>query len=290
MKRFLLLSLLFVASVSDAQFTTGQILTAQQLNNQFALYLPLAGGALTGPLTVPTLTVTNGLTIGSLSPVAANTVLANATSASASPTAFAMPSCSSANNALQWTSGTGFTCYGSSASLTGATFTGNVVINNANAQIQVNDSSGTGHSDYYLYGSGSPFWDWRLISSSGLLQLVRYVSGVNTDQPISVSNSTGIVAFADGITVKGTTVLGNLTGTTSSIGGSSLAAGACATGTVAVSGATTSMAVAVSPVATPGAGYVWEGYVSAAGTVTVNVCAIVAGTPTATTYNVRVAQ
>lgn len=41
---------------------------------------------------------------------AANTVVANVTGSSASPTAFAMPSCSGANNALRWTSGTGFTC------------------------------------------------------------------------------------------------------------------------------------------------------------------------------------
>ncbi|MFM0566979.1 hypothetical protein PQQ88_01350 [Paraburkholderia caledonica] len=41
---------------------------------------------------------------------AANTVVANATVAAASPTAFAMPSCSASGGALQWTSGTGFTC------------------------------------------------------------------------------------------------------------------------------------------------------------------------------------
>jgi hypothetical protein len=35
---------------------------------------------------------------------------------------------------------------------------------------------------------------------------------------------------------------------------------------------------------------VWRPYVSAAGTVTVKVCAAVAGTPTASTYNVRVIQ
>ncbi|AAR89341.2 gp48 [Burkholderia phage Bcep43] len=44
-----------------AQFAPGQVLTAAQLNSQFALYVPLAGGTLTGPLTVPTLTVTTAL-------------------------------------------------------------------------------------------------------------------------------------------------------------------------------------------------------------------------------------
>lgn len=38
----------------------------------------------------------------------------------------------------------------------------------------------------------------------------------------------------------------------------------------------------------PGDGFDVRAYVSGAGTVTVKVCALVAGTPTATTYNVRV--
>ncbi len=81
-----------------------------------------------------------------------------------------------------------------------------------------------------------------------------------------------------------------LAGTTGSIGGSSLALGACTSGTVSITGATTSMAVVASPTTYPGDGMVWRPYVSAAGTVTVKVCAAVAGTPTASTYNVRVIQ
>lgn len=50
---------------------------------------------------------------------AANTVVANVTGSSASPTAFAMPSCSSSTSALQYTLGTGWTCYTSSATTTG---------------------------------------------------------------------------------------------------------------------------------------------------------------------------
>jgi hypothetical protein len=55
---------------------------------------------------------------------AANTVVANVTASSASPTAFAMPSCSTSASALNWTSGTGFTCNTSinAATLGGATF------------------------------------------------------------------------------------------------------------------------------------------------------------------------
>lgn len=50
------LALLIAMSINaQAQFVPGQILTAQQLNTQLALYLPLAGGTLTGPLTSTTI-------------------------------------------------------------------------------------------------------------------------------------------------------------------------------------------------------------------------------------------
>jgi hypothetical protein len=79
-----------------------------------------------------------------------------------------------------------------------------------------------------------------------------------------------------------------VTSTSSSIGGSALAAGACSTTTVSAAGAATGMKVSVSPATYPGAGFYWQGYVSSAGTVTVAVCAAGAGTPTASTYTVAV--
>ncbi len=81
-----------------------------------------------------------------------------------------------------------------------------------------------------------------------------------------------------------------LSGTTAAIGGGALAAGGTATGTVAIAGATTAMAVVVTPSAYPGNGVDWAGYVSSSGVVTVVITAIIAVTPTATTYNVRVIQ
>jgi hypothetical protein len=77
-------------------------------------------------------------------------------------------------------------------------------------------------------------------------------------------------------------------GTTADIGGSALAAGACSSGTVTITGITRSMAVIVTPVTYPGDGSFWSGYVSAQNTVTVKVCAVVATTPTVSPYNVRV--
>jgi hypothetical protein len=60
--------------------------------------------------------------------------------------------------------------------------------------------------------------------------------------------------------------------------------------TVAIAGATTSMVAITDPVTYPGDGFVWAAQITAANTVTVRVCryATGSGTPTASTYNVRV--
>ena len=50
------------------------------------------------------------LTLSEHATQAANTIVGNGTGSSASPTALAVPSCSTASSALQWTSGTGFGC------------------------------------------------------------------------------------------------------------------------------------------------------------------------------------
>lgn len=85
-----------------------------------------------------------------------------------------------------------------------------------------------------------------------------------------------------------------LSGTTGSIGGTALAAGACATGTATISGAVGGAGmVAVAQPSNgndPGAGMSWKTFISSNGTVTVNVCAAVAGTPIASTYYVKVIQ
>jgi len=81
-----------------------------------------------------------------------------------------------------------------------------------------------------------------------------------------------------------------LAGTTGSLGGSALTAGNCSSTTVSVSGATTAMTAVASPSSDPGAGFYWLAFVSASNSVTVRICAAVAGTPAASTYNVRVIQ
>ncbi len=81
-----------------------------------------------------------------------------------------------------------------------------------------------------------------------------------------------------------------LKGVSASIGGTALTAGTCTSGTVNITGVTTSMVAVVNPTTYPGDGAEWEAYVSAAGVVTIKVCALVALTPIASTYDVRVIQ
>jgi hypothetical protein len=75
-------------------------------------------------------------------------------------------------------------------------------------------------------------------------------------------------------------------GTTTSIGGGALVAGACASGTLGIIGFGSTGTATASPNTYPGDGFYWVAYISAADTVTVKVCAAVAGTPTASTYRV----
>lgn len=105
-----------------ASVVTGATLTPVQLLNPAG---STAGQAIvsTGPATAPGW---GTVAAGSLPPVAANTVIANATGSSASPTAFAMPSCSATGNNLQYTAATGFTCATGYALLASPTFTGTV--------------------------------------------------------------------------------------------------------------------------------------------------------------------
>jgi hypothetical protein len=71
-----------------------------------------------------TLTHGTGLPLSGLAAQTANTITGNGTGSTASPTALAVPSCSTSASALQWTSGTGLACNTAinAATLGGATF------------------------------------------------------------------------------------------------------------------------------------------------------------------------
>lgn len=117
--------------------------------------------------------------------------------------------------------------------------------------------------------------------------MIVYTDGV-TDVWPEVSSVTDFLVSSS-LTVAGVPVLGRYAAVSGSIGGGALTSGACASTTVTVTGATTSMGVNVTPVTNPGDQFFWKGYVSSANTVTVSICnGGSTGTPTASTYNVRV--
>lgn len=175
------------------------------------------------------------------------------------------------------------------------------------------NGAGTGGNATFKSGDGSSGGGGGTVSITGGSGAsaqggrINMASGTGSSPgPVTISTGntdritmTGSAASNAGIQFNGYTaggvltvdtsgnVLAGGTGTTASIGGGALLAGACASNTATITGATTSMVADASPATYPGDGNYWLAYVSASNTITVKVCAVVAGTPTASTYNVR---
>jgi hypothetical protein len=137
-------------------------------------------------------------------------------------------------------------------------------------------------------------------------------TGTGVVLPQGTNNSTSMTLYTNGVsdvwpevgaatnlTVSGSMTVGGrnlafaaLTGTTGSLGGSPIGSGSCASTTVTIAGANVGNIALTTPNTYPGNGFYWQAYVSAANTVTVNVCSTLSGsnTPTASTYAVRVPQ
>lgn len=83
------------------------------------------------------------VTAGGLTPITGNSVYANFTGTSAAPIANAMPSCSTANSALKYTSGTGLSC-GTTFALTSGNLSQFSSTTSAQLQGVLSDETGTG--------------------------------------------------------------------------------------------------------------------------------------------------
>lgn len=141
-----------------------------------------------------------GIGVSGIAAIAANTVLANVTGSSASPAAFAMPGCSASGNSLNYTSGTGFTCATGYALTSGATFTNATGVSYASPTFFVNDSTGIGQAIVALRNSGTIKWGvFNASNASDQFAVGRYVAGAFVDNPITISNSTGLVTLGDGV-------------------------------------------------------------------------------------------
>lgn len=153
----------------------------------------------------------------------------------------------------------------------------NATTGNFTITIKLSDGAGGSTGTGFVLPQGSGHTASMIVYTDGVTDVWPEVSSAVNFQ---VTNS---------LTVAGVPVLGRLSAISSSIGGGTLTSGACATTTVSVTGATTAMGVNVTPVTNPGDQFFWKGYVSSANTVAVSVCnGGSTGTPTASTYNVRV--
>lgn len=127
-----------------------------------------------------------------------------------------------------------------------------------------------------------------------------FVCGSST--PVGMVTQNGAVTVGHGATWQANNQIQDsgaipapvpLSGTTGSIGGGALLAGACATGTATVNGANTGMVAMAQPsdgTNIQGTGVAISANITSSNTVTVSVCALLAVTPVSKTYNVRVIQ
>jgi hypothetical protein len=144
-----------------------------------------------------TLTNATGLPVSGLATLAANTVLANVTASTASPTAFAMPSCSGANNALRWTSGTGFSC-ASAIALTSGTLAQFAATTSAQLAGVVSDETGSGS---LVFGT-SPTIATPSITGASTFSVRPTFNGATPwdSANLTASNGAGLFTYQQGAT------------------------------------------------------------------------------------------
>ena len=168
------------------------------------------------------------------------------------------------------------------------------IASTTSARLIVMSGGGSGAlAEFHFVNMGAPSGsrNWRMTNSvTG-----QYTLDINSDdysvQTIAMQCLPGgACSFPHGL--KASNFNGILSGTTGTIGGGALAAGACVSGTVAVSGATVGVPVAVSASdgTLPSGLTMLSAAVTSAGTVSVQVCAVSGVTPRAVAYNVRVLQ
>lgn len=226
MKRICSALLFLACSAANAQFVTGQILTAAQLNAAFANVLSLSGGTLTGPFTVQgnttltnltvngTFTVPGGFSPASISPAGSTAGQAIVSPGPAGPAGWGNVSAAALTGITPAVNGgTGVTTAAAelsrigAAPLAGATFTGPVTLSYSSPIFTLNDTSGTSKASLLFNKNGVTAWGWGNSSTPNALAVDRYVSGSYADSPISVANATGIVTMSDG--VAGTPISGS---------------------------------------------------------------------------------
>jgi len=125
--------------------------------------------------------------------------LGSGATANSSVTGFSQYDNSFISGAQNGTGNTTLFFNGNFGAFTGGSFT------SSNPIVTYNDTSGSGFPGSTYQNNGVTKWVLHNVSSSNQFGLDRYVSGVFSDSPITVSNSTGVVSFADGWASAGNT-------------------------------------------------------------------------------------
>lgn len=172
---------------------------------------------ITSPTIGGTFTATGLVKTTDLATLAANTVIANATGSTASPTAFAMPTCNSATSALNWVPGSGFSC---NSSVTAGAFSGILPIANGGTGLAAMGTGvATGLGTAVNTGSGFVTYAQHALSGAGITPYAYAAigNGVADDTTalqnwLNASASAGQTAFCSAGTYKITKTL-NVTAT-----------------------------------------------------------------------------
>ena len=154
----------------------------------------------TGPTTAP---AWGAVSAGSLAPIAANTVLGNFTGSSAVPAAFAVPSCSTANSALKYTSGTGLSC-GTTFALTSGNLSQFASTTSAQLLGVLSDETGSGAA---VFGT-SPTISTPTITGGTINNTA--IGGVTPSTgAFTTISATGLITPSTTNGIKGTTAADN---------------------------------------------------------------------------------
>ena len=168
-----------------------------------------SGLTIPSPVVTTAFTATGLVTLADLATQAANTVLVNATGGAASPTAQAIGSCSTAGNALEWTSNTGFGCNtaitAAAAPVSGLTGAGTGVLTALG-----NNVTGSGGIVLATSPSVSGLTVTGSLTATGLVTNADLASASTTvnGQICPLGGTCTITASAGTVTVGSTTIAG----------------------------------------------------------------------------------
>lgn len=113
------------------------------------------------------------------------------------------------------------------APLSGATFTGQVNAGYTSPIINANDTSGAGTAKFSLSSSGTLVWDiLKGSGATGNFFIERYNGGAFVDNPVQISNSTGLVTLADGLSTTTISTSGLVTASSLSTSSATINGGA----------------------------------------------------------------